>query len=102
MILTAIQQAPNQDVPNWVLLSLLSLLFTICIGLFVWIVNRVITQHDDSQKQNQENFKRLTDAVVGIEKTTLVQTEILKNHSDDLRAHDDILRTLAGATRTKR
>lgn len=90
------------EIPTWVLISLLSLLFGSFIGLFVWIVNRILNQTDDNQKQNQENFKRLTDAVVSIEKTTLVQAEILKNHSDDIRAHDEILKTLAGITKTRK
>ena len=95
-------QETSQEIPTWVLISLLSLLFGSFIGLFVWIVNRILNQQDDSQKQNQENFKRLTDAIVNIEKSTLVQNEILKNHSEDIRIHDEILKQLAGVTRTRK
>lgn len=94
------QEANN--IPTWVLISLLSLLFGSFIGLFVWIVNRILNQTDDNQRQNQDNFKRLTDAVVSIERTTAVQAEILKNHSEDIRAHDEILKTLAGITRSRK
>lgn len=92
----------SNEIPTWVLISLLSLLFGSFIGLFVWIVNRILNQTDDNQKQNQDNFKRLTDAVVSIEKTTAVQAEILKNHSEDIRAHDEILKSLASITRTRK
>lgn len=91
----------TNEIPTWVLISLLSLLFGSFIGLFVWIVNRILNQADDNQKQNQENFTRLTDAVVSIEKTTLVQAEILKNHADDIKAHDEILKVLARSTKIK-
>ncbi len=104
MTLSAVQAQlqQTQDVPNWVLLSLLSLTFTICIGLFVWIVNRIINQADDNQKQNNENFRRLTDAISSIERTTIVQTEILKTHADDIKAHDIMLESLKSATRTRK
>lgn len=87
------------SIPTWVLISLLSLLFGSFIGLFVWIVNRILNQQDDSQKQNQSNFQRLTDAVVSIEKTMAVQTEMLRNHTDDIRAHDEILKSLVKSTK---
>lgn len=95
-------QETSQEIPNWVLASLLSLMFGLFIGLFVWIVNRILTQQDKSQNQNLENFKRLTDAIVAIEKTTIVQNEILKSHSDDIKIHDEILKQLASATRTRK
>lgn len=92
----------TNEIPTWVLISLLSLLFGSFIGLFVWIVNRILNQNDDNQKENQKNFQRLTDAVVSIEKTTAVQAEILKTHSEDIKIHDEILKSLAGITRGKR
>lgn len=90
---------PNNEIPSWVLVSLASLLFSLFIGLFVWIVNRILNQQDDNQKSNSKNFERLTDAVVSIERTTAVQTEMLKNHAEDIKAHDEILRTLVKVTR---
>jgi len=48
-------------------------------------VNRIISQVDDNQKQNQANFTRLTDAVVEIKEATLVQAEMLRNHAEDIK-----------------
>ena len=89
----------DAEIPTWVLISLLSLLFGSFIGLFVWIVNRILNQQDDSNKQNQANFTKLTDAIVSIERTTAVQAEMLKNHADDIKAHDKILETLTKVTK---
>lgn len=92
--------APDEaTIPTWVLISLLSLLFGSFIGLFVWIVNRILNQHDDSNRQNQTNFTRLTDAVVSIERTTAVQAKILENHTEDIKAHDEILKSIVKTTR---
>lgn len=95
--------APTEanEIPSWVLISLVSLFFGSFIGLFVWIVQRILSQSDENQKQNQANFTRLTDAVVSIEKTTLVQAEILRNHADDIKAHDEILKVLAKSTKIR-
>jgi uncharacterized Tic20 family protein len=94
-------QPEANEIPSWILISLLSLLFGSFIGFFVWVVNRILGQTDDNQKQNQANFTRLTDAVVSIERTTAVQAEMLKNHADDIKAHDEILKVLVKSTRIK-
>jgi hypothetical protein len=100
-LLTQIQE-PKQEVPTWVLVALVSLLFSFLTGVLVWIFNRILNQVDENQRENKENFKVIKDAIVSIEKTTLIQTEILKNHADDLKTHDDILSRLAGTTKLKK
>lgn len=95
-------QQINNSIPTWLLVSLVSLLFGMLIGVFSWIVNRILNQNDDTRKENQEQFRRLTDAVVSIEKTTAVQAKILETHSDDIKAHDEILKSLASITRTRK
>lgn len=89
----------NSGIPTWVLISLLSLLFGSFIGLFVWIVNRILSQQEDSNKQNQANFARLTDAVVSIERTTAVQAKMLEQHAEDIKTHDRILEALSKTTK---
>jgi len=100
-ILGQIQES-TQQVPTWVLVALVSLLFSLLTGVLVWIFNRILNQVDENQRDTKENFKVIKDAIVSIEKTTLLQTEILKNHADDLKTHDDILSRLAGTTRLKK
>ncbi len=95
-------QQINNTIPTWLLVSLIGLLFGMVIGVLSWIVNRILNQNDDTRKENQEQFRRLTDAVVSIEKTTAVQAKILENHSDDIKAHDEILKSLASITRTRK
>lgn len=90
-------QDSNQEVPTWVLVALVSTLFTMLVGILVWIFNRILNQVDDNQRENKESFKLIKDAIVSIEKTTLLQTEILKNHADDIKVHDEILSKIAPA-----
>lgn len=61
---------------------------------------------DESQDEQLTMFgslmKSLNDAIQSIDKSTAINTEILRQHEKHLEQHDKILENLAGATKTRR
>ena len=61
---------------------------------------------DDAQDEQLGVFttlmNKLSDAITSIDKSTAINTEILKRHENHLEKHDRILENLAGATKVKR
>lgn len=84
----------SSGLPTWVLTAVIGLLVSILIAMFGFIVNRILTQNDETRKENQEQFRRLTDAVVSIDQTTAVQAKILETHTDDIKELRDIIKDL--------
>jgi predicted PurR-regulated permease PerM len=77
------------NIPIWVLVTLVGVFFSGFVGLLIWIVNYIITQKSETDKKQDNNFERLTQAVTAIKETTIIQTEILKRHENDLEGHSE-------------
>lgn len=57
---------------------------------------------DEQISRFGELMRKLSDAITSIDKSTAINTEILRQHEKHLEQHDKILENLAGATKTRR
>lgn len=83
------------------------------IGVLMTVLSFFVVKAFNSQsKKDEEQDKQLTgfgalmsrlnDAISSIDKSTAINTEILRQHEKHLEQHDKILENLAGATKTRR
>lgn len=86
-MLVFLEMEVQTSIPIWVLVTLVSVMFSGLLGLFIFIMNYIIKHHNDTNKKQDESLDKLAQAVVAIKETTLVQTEILKRHDDDIGDH---------------
>lgn len=106
-------ETPQID-PNAVELLQTQLKFTLWfIGILMSIVGFFVIKGFKSQEKKDDEqdkqlslfnalMNKLSDAITSIDKSTAINTEILKRHETHLEKHDRILENLAGVTKTKR
>lgn len=76
------------------------------LSFFVVRAFKAQEKKDESQDEQLTMFgtlmKSLNDAIQSIDKSTAINTEILRQHEKHLEQHDKVLEKLAGATKTRR
>ena len=85
----------------WFIAVLMSVL-----AFFIVRAFRAQEKKDETQDAQLVGFNslmnKLSDAIFSIDKSTTINTEILKRHETHLEKHDRILENLANATKTRR
>lgn len=77
------------SIPVWVLVTLLGVFFSGFVGLFVWITNLILRQNNETNKKQDDNLEKLTQAVAAIKEQSIVTTEMIKRHDTDIEKNTD-------------